>query len=163
MNTTMASEEETDREASSYTLPGEDAEHGISSLKKAVDVLSEEVSDKQPSVELEHEKTPPNKETSVEINTKMSSPDANNEDTENGGELRYISKHLVQFVPNAKPQSKESLLATLHNLAKGIGPLRADNSDSRLLVKCMPMGLTKYTVSFFASDDLHKVYAYNYC
>ena len=59
----------------------------ISSLEKTVDVPSEEVSDKQPPVELEHEKTLPNQETSVEITTKTSAPDTNNEDTENGGEL----------------------------------------------------------------------------
>ena len=87
LDTTIASEEEMDREASSYTPPGEDAEHRISSLEKAVDVPLEEVSDKQPPVELEHEKTLPNKGTSGEITRKASSPDANHEDTENGGEL----------------------------------------------------------------------------
>ena len=107
LDTTMASEEEMDREASSYTLPGEDAEHRISSLEKAVDVPLEEVSDKQLPVELEHEKTLPNKGTSGEITRKTSYPDANHEDTENGGELRYISNYLVQFVPNAKPENKE--------------------------------------------------------
>ena len=87
LDTTMASEEEMDREASSYTLPGEDAEHRISSLEKAVDVPLEEVSDKQPPVELEHKKTLPNKGTFGEITRKTSFPDANHEDTENGGEL----------------------------------------------------------------------------
>ena len=87
LDTTMASEEEMDREASSYTLLGEDAEYRISSLEKAVDVPLEEVSDKQPPVELEHKKTLPNKGTSGEITIKMSSPDANHEDTENRGEL----------------------------------------------------------------------------
>ena len=107
LDTTMASEEEMDREASSYTLPGEDAEHRKASLEKVDDVPLEEVSDKQPPIELEHEKTLPNKGTSGEITRKTSSPDANHEDTENGGELRYISKYLVQFVPNAKPKNKE--------------------------------------------------------
>ena len=46
----------------------------------------------------------------------------------------------------------------LYNLAKGIGTLRADNSDSRFPTKRMPMGLIEYTASFFVCDDLHQVW-----
>ena len=36
-----------------------------------------------------------------------SSHDVNSATVESGGELRYISKYLVQFVPDARPQKKE--------------------------------------------------------
>ena len=51
------------------------------------------------------------KETSVEIRKDSSSPDVNNKDVENQGDLvRYISKYLVQFVPDAKPQIKQQMV-----------------------------------------------------
>jgi len=46
----------------------------------------------------------------------------------------------------------------LYNLAKGIGTPRADNSNSRFPIDCMPMGSVEYTASFYASNDLQKVF-----
>jgi len=42
----------------------------------------------------------------------------------------------------------------LYNLAKGVGTLRGDSSDSRFP---MPMGLVEYAANFFVSDNLQKV------
>ena len=40
----------------------------------------------------------------------------------------------------------------IYNLAKAIGTVREDKSDSRLPTKQMPMGLIEYTANFFAAD-----------
>ena len=110
----MASEEEKDREVSSHTLLNGDTlvetECAISSSEKSVDVPLQEVNDMQPEIALEHGKLLPYKRTSVEIAKDRSYPDANNKDIKNQGDLRYISKYLVQFVPNAKPQSKHQMV-----------------------------------------------------
>ena len=45
----------------------------------------------------------------------------------------------------------------IYNLAKGIGTLRADKTDSRFPIKQMPMGLVEYIAQFFAEDNLQKV------
>ncbi|XP_065887166.1 uncharacterized protein [Dysidea avara] len=45
----------------------------------------------------------------------------------------------------------------LYNLAKGMGTLREDNTDSKFPMKRMPMGLVEYAASFFACDDLREV------
>ena len=75
-----------------------------------------------------------------------------------------VPEDFLSYASNAMSRLRHSQRTNvLYNLAKGIGTLRADNSDSRLPTKRMPMGLIEYTASFFASDDLHKVYAYNYC
>jgi len=46
----------------------------------------------------------------------------------------------------------------LYNLAKGLGTIREDSSDSRFPTKCMPMGLVEYAASFFVCDNLQKVW-----
>jgi len=45
----------------------------------------------------------------------------------------------------------------LYSLAKGIGTLRLDESDSCFPIKRMPMGLVEYIVQFFAVDNLQQV------
>jgi len=45
----------------------------------------------------------------------------------------------------------------LYNLAKGMGTLREDKTDSRFPIKRMPMGLVEYAASYFASDNLQEV------
>ena len=47
---------------------------------------------------------------SVEIKKDRSSPDINNKDIENWGDLQYISKYLEQFVLDGKPQSKQQMV-----------------------------------------------------
>lgn len=45
----------------------------------------------------------------------------------------------------------------LYNLAKAIGTIREDGSDSRLPTKRMPMGLIEYIASCFVADNLQSV------
>lgn len=45
----------------------------------------------------------------------------------------------------------------LYNLAKAIGTIREDGSDSRLPTKRMPMGLIEYIANFFVADNLQSV------
>jgi len=45
----------------------------------------------------------------------------------------------------------------LYQLAKGLGMMREDKSDSRFPTKRMPMGLLEYATDFFASDNLQSV------
>jgi len=45
----------------------------------------------------------------------------------------------------------------LYNLAKGIGTLRLDGSDSCFPTNRMPMGLVEYIAQFFAVDNLQQV------
>ena len=61
------------------------------------------------SVSLEHSTTLPNKgaSTSVKTNQKNLSSDARSKAVESEGQLRYISKYLVQFVPDSRPEKKE--------------------------------------------------------
>ena len=61
------------------------------------------------SVSLEHSATLSNKEasTSVEANQKNLSSDVCSKAVESGSQLRYISKYLVQFVPDSRPEKKE--------------------------------------------------------
>ena len=42
----------------------------------------------------------------------------------------------------------------LYNLAKAIGTIREDGSDSRLPTKQMPMGFIEYIANFFVADNL---------
>ena len=69
-----------------------------------------------------------------------------------------VPEDFISYASNAMSQLRHSRRTNvLYNLAKGIGTLQEDNSDSRLPTKRMPMGLIEYTASFFANDDLHKV------
>ena len=45
----------------------------------------------------------------------------------------------------------------LYGLAKGLGTLRPDKSDSKFPAKRMPAGLLQYMVEFFAADNLSQV------
>ena len=61
------------------------------------------------SVSLEHSTTLPNKgaSTSVKTNQKNLSSDARSKAVESEGQLRYISKYLVQFVSDSRLEKKE--------------------------------------------------------
>ena len=45
----------------------------------------------------------------------------------------------------------------LYNLAKGMGTLQPDQSDSCFPIKQMPLGLVEYIAQFFAADNLQQV------
>lgn len=49
----------------------------------------------------------------------------------------------------------------IYNLAKALGTMRVDGSDSLLPAKRMPMGLVEYTAAFFAASSINKVYTYS--
>ena len=73
-----------------------------------------------------------------------------------------MSTKLSNFVPddylvysaNAMAHLRHNSCSNvLYNLARGWGTLREDGSDSRFPVTRMPMGLTEYAASIFASDN----------
>ena len=45
----------------------------------------------------------------------------------------------------------------VYGLVRGLGEMRADQSDSRLPALRMPMGLLEYVVSFYSSETLNQV------
>ena len=45
----------------------------------------------------------------------------------------------------------------IYNLAKGLGMMRNDQSDSCFPAKRMPMGLIEYICNFFVSETLEQV------
>ena len=45
----------------------------------------------------------------------------------------------------------------LYSLAKGLGTLKPDGSDSKFPAKRMPAGLLQHMVNFFAADNLSQV------
>ncbi|XP_065904934.1 uncharacterized protein [Dysidea avara] len=66
------------------------------------------------------------------------------------GYLEYSANAMANLRNNSRSN-------VLYNLAKGLGALRADGSDSRFPVKRMPMGLIEYLASFFSCDNLQSV------
>ena len=65
--------------------------------------------------------------------------------------LSYTAEAMVKLKSSERTN-------VLYNLTKGIGTPRADNSSSRFPTDRIPMGLVEYTASFYASDDLEKVF-----
>ena len=51
----------------------------------------------------------------------------------------------------------------LYGLAKGLGQMRTDGTDSRFPALRMPMGLLEYAVSFFNSESMNQVYKCSLC
>jgi len=49
----------------------------------------------------------------------------------------------------------------LYKLAKDIGTMREDETDSRLPTKRMPMGPVEYAADFYANDNLQSVRIFN--
>ena len=47
----------------------------------------------------------------------------------------------------------------IYLLAKALGTLRSDGSDSLMPAKRMPMGLIEYTINFFTTSSVQKVRA----
>ena len=55
---------------------------------------------------------------------------------------------------------QEKRTNVIYSLAKAVGTMRVDGSDSLLPAKRMPMGLIEYAVSFFTVSSVQKVYTY---
>ena len=64
--------------------------------------------------------------------------------------LSYTAKAMSQLRHNQRTN-------VMYNLAKGLGTQRADGSDSRFPMKCMPLGLIEYAADFFANDNVQQV------
>ena len=45
----------------------------------------------------------------------------------------------------------------LYNLAKGLGTMREDDTDTKFPIKRMPMGLIEYAANFFVAEDINQV------
>ena len=78
----------------------------------------------------------------------------------------YASTKINLFVPDdciilaakAMVQLESSNQSNvIYNLAKTIGTIREDKSDSRLSTKQMPMGLIEYIANLFAADTVQSV------
>ena len=63
----------------------------------------------------------------------------------------------VQAMLHLKQCNRSNIL---YSLAKGLGTLRSDDSDSKFPAKQMPAGLLQYMVEFFAADNLSQVMWY---
>ena len=69
-----------------------------------------------------------------------------------------IPKDFLVFASSAMLRlAMQNRSNILYNLAKGIGTMRKDGSDSRFPTQRMPIGLVEYTASFFVADDLNQV------
>ena len=70
----------------------------------------------------------------------------------------FVPKDFVAVAARAMLQLKINGRSNiLYNLAKAIGTIREDGSDSRFPTKRMPMGLVEYIASFFVTDNLQLV------
>lgn len=83
---------------------------------------------------------------------------------------RFFSQHTLVNFGVCVPEDFLSLAAkamgqlklsqrtnVLYTLAKGIATPREDRRDSRLPIKCMPMGLIEHLANFFVADYMRKV------
>ena len=71
--------------------------------------------------------------------------------------LRSVS-NFIQFVVNGMNHLKQcSRSNVIYLLAKSLGTIRPDGSDSLLPAKRMPMGLIEYCVNFFNANTVQQV------
>ena len=61
---------------------------------------------------------------------------------------------VASGVENLHQQKRTNVI---YKLAKAVGTMRADSSDSLLPVRRMPMGLIEYAVMFYTASSLKKV------
>lgn len=70
----------------------------------------------------------------------------------------HIQSDFLQLSLNAIRHLKKcSRSNVVYGVAKAIGSMRPDGSDSRLPAKKMPMGLLEHIVNFFNADTYNKV------
>ena len=63
----------------------------------------------------------------------------------------FLVAHGIQHLHQQKRSN------VIYSLAKAVGTMRPDGSDSLLPVKRMPMGLIEYAVMFFTASSIQKV------
>ena len=69
-----------------------------------------------------------------------------------------VPSDFVELSAKAMVHLKESKRSNvLYSLAKGLGTLRCDNSDTRFPMKRMPLGLLEYMVNFFEAEEMREV------
>lgn len=69
-----------------------------------------------------------------------------------------VSGDFIELSAKAMVHLKESKRTNvLYSLAKGLGTLRCDESDTRFPTKRMPLGLLEYMVNFFEAEEMRKV------
>ena len=69
-----------------------------------------------------------------------------------------VPSHFLEFTNHAMHRLKEhGTLNLIYQLARCVGTMRADGSDSLLHVKRMPTGLIEYVVNFFNADVVQQV------
>ena len=69
-----------------------------------------------------------------------------------------VPSHFLEFANHAMHRLKEhGRLNLIYQLARCVGTMRADGSDSLLHVKRMPTGLIEYVVNFFNADVVQQV------
>lgn len=70
----------------------------------------------------------------------------------------HAPKDFLQLFLNASLHLKtNNRTNVVYGLAKAVGSLRQDGTDSLMPVRRMPMGLVEYLVNFFTADNLSKV------
>lgn len=70
----------------------------------------------------------------------------------------HINSDFLKFFLDASRHLKECNRPNIvYGVAKAIGIMRPDGSDSRLPAKRMPMGLLEHMVNFFNADTYNKV------
>lgn len=73
----------------------------------------------------------------------------------------YIPNDFLQFVMTACHHLRQSKRSNVvYNLAKAVGRMWPDSSDSHFPAKTMPMGLLEHMVHFFNADTLKQVSAW---
>lgn len=70
----------------------------------------------------------------------------------------YVSQDFGPLLISAMEYLQKTGRSNIfYNLARGVGTMREDGSDSRFPVKRMPFGLVEYTAKFFSSDNFQQV------
>ena len=69
-----------------------------------------------------------------------------------------VPNDFIELAVKAMVHLKENHHSNVvYNLAKGLGVMCLDKSDTRFPMKVMPMGLLEYMVNFFNAEEMRKV------
>ena len=73
-------------------------------------------------------------------------------------EIRSVPRDFLELVVQGMRHLGEAGRSNIiYSLAKAVGTMRPDGSDSLLPTKNMPMGLIEYAVNFFTASSIQKV------
>ena len=69
-----------------------------------------------------------------------------------------VPENFLELAINGMQHLRDSGRSNvIYLMAKAVGTMRSDKSDSLLPVKRMPMGLVEYIVNFFTTSSIQKV------